>query len=130
MALFVPLETYSRVPSALKTCALGELPKGRSRWGRVEIVSTTLALATSITLTVSLLAFATVTYRPSGVAVMLEGCSPTRISPLTLPLSRSTIETVPSDAMFRLGSTFTGMPRPAGPVTSPLAGIRPPKLLT
>ena len=100
-----PLQTSSML-FASNIRAVGEQPNASSFCQRVEKVSTTLSLVVSKKLTVSLLEFATATYRSSHVAAIAEGCRPTSCSFSSLPLSRSMIETDPSIAMESHGVDF------------------------
>ncbi len=94
------------------------------------MVSTTSSRPVSITETVSLLALATQTNRPSGEAARPELCRPTTISFTGRPCLGSTTETEPSDATCVLTSTRTGVARPEGPEGSSGSGCRPAQLLT
>ena len=91
------------------------------------MVSTTSSRSVSITETVSLLALATQTKRPSGDAASPEACGPTTISLSDRPCAGSTTETEPSEAMWVLridadraaAARGTRRGRPAGD------GVRP-----
>ncbi len=109
---------------------MGWAPKRSAGVGLAQIVSTTVSVLVSITLRVSLAAFAQTTYRPSGDTARALACSPVTISAAGLFAARSITVTDPSLATCCTGSTFTSVPRPAGPVRSPFAGRRPPQFET
>ncbi len=113
-----------------KASALGWAPKRSAGLGFAQIVSTTASVRVSITLRVSLAAFAQTTWRPSGDTARALAWSPVTISARAFPDSRSITVTEPSLATCFTGSTLTSVPRPAGPVSSPGRGRRPPQFDT
>src|SRR5262245_8918800 len=128
MAFCEPLATKRRLPSGVKVSALGDAPKRSGGFDLTHTVSVTVSAAASMKLSVSLPALAQTTYFLSGETARALAWRPARISFDGLASSRFTTETEPSLAMFRTASTRTVVPRPAGPVTSPAPGRRPPQL--
>ena len=113
-----------------KARALGDAPKSSLGLGLAQIVSTIRPAAGSITLRLSLAALAHDDVLPVGRDGQGGGVQPGEdLLRFARRPGRSSV-TLPSLAMKRSGSTRTLVPRPAGPVTSPGPGLRPPQLDT
>src|SRR5208283_3670931 len=119
-AFCVPLQTKSVLPDLSNASALGCAPNKSAGFCRAQIVSTILSVRVSMTLNVSLPAFATTRNFPFGDNAIAQACRPVKSSEFRVLGSafefKLMIETEPSLAMER-SSTRTRVPRPAGPVT-------------